>query len=72
MSIDPELLEILACPRCHSTLVPEQAADEPTALVCTNTHDAQCGLRFPIRDGIPILLIDEAGSSNRGSSGSDE
>jgi uncharacterized protein len=50
--IEPSLLEILACPKCHSALR-EDAAE----LACTN---AECGLVYPVRDEIPVLLIDEA------------
>ncbi len=50
--IEPWLLEILACPACTSPL----RLDEPAAeLVCTS-----CGRAYPIRDGIPVLLVDEA------------
>jgi uncharacterized protein YbaR (Trm112 family) len=48
--IDKELLEILACPVCKTKVV--QEAD---CLVCT-----ECGRRYPVRDGIPIMLVDEA------------
>ena len=48
--IDEELLRILACPVCIEPLA--QAADR---LVC-----AACGRRYPIREGIPILLVEEA------------
>ncbi|TMI84308.1 MAG: Trm112 family protein [Bacillati bacterium ANGP1] len=48
--IDKELLEILACPACRAPVV--QRADR---IVCT-----KCGRRYPIRDGIPVMLIDEA------------
>jgi len=48
--IDKELLEILACPACRAPV--EQRADR---IVCT-----KCGRRYPIRDGIPVMLIDEA------------
>lgn len=48
--IDPELLEILACPKCKADVVLQG-----DRLVCT-----KCGLRYPIRDGIPIMLIEEA------------
>jgi uncharacterized protein YbaR (Trm112 family) len=48
--IDKELLEILACPACRAPVV--QRDDR---LVCTS-----CGRRYPIRDGIPVMLIDEA------------
>jgi uncharacterized protein YbaR (Trm112 family) len=52
MTIDPALLEILACPDCTSPLRADEAASE---LVCTG-----CGLAYPVRDGIPVLLVDEA------------
>ncbi|HZZ97534.1 MAG TPA: Trm112 family protein [Jatrophihabitantaceae bacterium] len=51
MSIDPELLELLACP--SDDHAPLRA--EPDALVCT-----YCGSSFRIDDGIPVLLLDEA------------
>ncbi|MEP6695445.1 MAG: Trm112 family protein [Pseudonocardiales bacterium] len=52
--MDPALLEILACPRCHAALAVDEAAAE---LVCTGEG---CGLAYPVRDDIPVLLIDEA------------
>jgi uncharacterized protein YbaR (Trm112 family) len=52
MMLDPQLLEILVCPRCKGDLVVEE---ETSSLVC-----GACRLRYPIRDGIPIMLIDEA------------
>src|SRR6266571_6116416 len=54
MKIDDWLLEILACPKCHAPLQPDAEASE---LVCTN---AECGLAYPVRDDIPVLLVDEA------------
>jgi uncharacterized protein len=54
MKLDSWLLEILACPKCHSPLRADDAASE---LVCTG---ADCGLAYPVRDDIPVLLIDEA------------
>lgn len=54
MQIDPQLLEILACPECHAPLRVDDAAQE---LVCTSDT---CGLAYPVRDDIPVLLIDEA------------
>ena len=54
MQLDPRLLEILACPRCHAELRVDEPAQE---LVCTS---ATCGLAYPVRDDIPVLLIDEA------------
>lgn len=50
-ALDPRLLEILACPLPHHAPV----AVDGDEVVCT-----ECGLRFPIRDGIPVMLVDEA------------
>ena len=52
MAIDQELLDILACPKCKGTLRLTQKGD---GLVC----DA-CRLMYPIKDDIPVMLIDEA------------
>lgn len=52
MTLPPTLLELLVCPKCKGAL--EHRPDEP-ALVCP-----ACRLRYAIRDGIPIMLIDEA------------
>lgn len=57
MQIDDWLMEILACPKCHAPLRVDEEASE---LVCTNTTDIECGLAYPVRDDIPVLLIDEA------------
>ncbi len=54
--IDKDLLEILACPKCK-----QPVREEGNQLICTNP---QCGLRYPIRDGIPVMLIDEAEKPN--------
>jgi uncharacterized protein YbaR (Trm112 family) len=52
MSIDAELLEILACPKCKGDISLTQEED---GLIC----DA-CKLKYPIKDDIPVMLIDEA------------
>ena len=52
MSVDPQLLEILVCPSCRSAVV---ETDGGSVLECTG-----CGYRYPVRDGIPVMLIDEA------------
>ncbi len=54
MNIDPKLMEIIVCPDCHGTLEPglHEGVEE---LVCTG-----CGLAYPVRDDIPVLLVDEA------------
>ena len=48
--IDKELLDILACPVCKTPVT-----QEGDRLVC-----GKCGRRYPIRDGIPVMLVDEA------------
>ena len=52
MPIDPELLAILACPQCKT---PVTLVSNGTALKC---H--QCHRVYPIKDDIPVMLIDEA------------
>ena len=54
MHIDGWLLDILACPECHSPLRVDEEASE---LVCTS---ATCALAYPVRDDIPVLLVEEA------------
>ncbi|MBF0184370.1 MAG: Trm112 family protein [Magnetococcales bacterium] len=50
--MDKELLTILVCPQCKGTLTLEREASE---LVCRKDR-----LAFPIRDGVPVMLVDEA------------
>lgn len=50
MPIPEELLAIMACPACRAAL-----EDHGDALVCTG-----CGLHYPVRDGIPVMLVEEA------------
>ncbi|ADW18946.1 protein of unknown function DUF343 [Desulfobulbus propionicus DSM 2032] len=50
--IKQELLEILACPQCKG---PVELNPESNGIVCR-----ACGLLYPVRDDIPIMLIDEA------------
>ncbi len=52
MPVDKELLEILVCPSCHGKL---DYREQEERLVCTS-----CGLRYPVRDDIPVMLIEEA------------
>ena len=51
MKIDPALMEIIVCPQCHGDL-----AVVSEELVCQGT----CGYAYPVRDDIPVLLVDEA------------
>jgi len=50
--IDPGLLEVLVCPLSKGRLEYDRAAQE---LVCRES-----GLAYPIRDGVPVMLIEEA------------
>lgn len=52
MNLDPELLEILVCPQCRATL---SVDDDRCELIC---H--QCQLAYPVRNDIPVMLVDEA------------
>jgi uncharacterized protein YbaR (Trm112 family) len=53
--LNEALLAVLACPNCHASLIVDVGAAE---LVCADS--AACGLAYPVRNGIPILLVDEA------------
>jgi hypothetical protein len=48
--IDKDLLEILACPACKGDVV-----NEGGKIACT-----RCGRKYPVKDGIPIMLVNEA------------
>ncbi len=50
--LDPRLLELLVCPKCKGNLTIQE---DPPALRCGG-----CRVTYPIRDGIPVLLIDQA------------
>lgn len=50
--MDPKLLEILVCPTCKGPLEDDRAAAE---LICR-----RCRVAYPVRDGIPVMLEDEA------------
>ncbi|MCE5309472.1 MAG: Trm112 family protein [Acidobacteriales bacterium] len=52
MAISKELLEILVCPLCKA---PVELKPDGTGLKCQ-----QCKRVYPIRDDIPVMLIDEA------------
>lgn len=52
--LDPTLLEILACPDDKQPVIYQREGDAER-LTCTS-----CGKRYPVRDGIPVMLIDEA------------
>lgn len=64
--LDPVLLEVLACPAEHHAPLVVGAPDDPDAdaLTCT-----ECGRVFPVRNGIPVLLLDEVLAGPDGPSG---
>ncbi len=53
MTLDERLLEILACPNCRGDV---EYRESESVIVCVG----KCGYRYPVRDDIPIMLIDEA------------
>jgi uncharacterized protein YbaR (Trm112 family) len=52
MAVDKELLKILACPKCKGKVELDKAKD---GIVCE-----RCRLVYPVKDDIPIMLVDEA------------
>jgi len=54
MAISPELLEILVCPKCKSKV---KLKDDQSSLRCLNP---ECRLVYPIREEIPVMLVEEA------------
>jgi uncharacterized protein YbaR (Trm112 family) len=53
VSVDKELLEILVCPNCRGDI----RYDETEQIIeCVG----ECRYRYPVRDDIPVMLIDEA------------
>jgi len=50
--LDKQLMDILACPKCKGSVEYNEGKD---ALVCDS-----CKLVYPVRDDIPVMLIDEA------------
>ena len=54
MTVNPELLEILVCPKCKSKV---ELKKDNSGLKCTNS---ECALVYPIRDEIPVMLVEEA------------
>lgn len=57
MDLSAELLALLACPSCHGKFAVDYDTNE---LICTNQA---CGLAYPVREDIPVLLIDQARST---------
>lgn len=61
MGLDSDLLEILVCPDCHATV---EYKERRQLIICTG-----CGLQYPVRDGIPVMLVEEATRPTRRASG---
>jgi uncharacterized protein len=61
VTIDAELLEILVCPNDRGDV---RYLEDEQVIVCDT-----CGYRYPVRDGIPVMLIDEAEKPPAGKSG---
>ena len=55
MPIKKELLEILACPACRGSMIHDEEKDTLNCLSCLRA--------YPIRDEIPVLLVEEASMS---------
>jgi uncharacterized protein len=52
VALDERLLEILVCPACHGEV---EYKERRHVVLCL-----ACGLRYPVRDGIPVMLVEEA------------
>jgi uncharacterized protein YbaR (Trm112 family) len=50
--LDKELLEVLCCPECRG-----EVKEQGDKIICQNS---ECGLQYPIKDGIPVMLVEEA------------
>lgn len=57
MALDERLLEILVCPACRGEV---EEKERRKVVLCK-----ECGLQFPVRDGIPVMLVEEATRSRR-------
>lgn len=57
-TIDPRLLEMLVCPACREGVA---VVRDGAGLEC-----AGCGRIYPVRDGIPVMLVDEASPAGTG------
>lgn len=52
MAVDRKLIDLLVCPACHGDI---EYKDRRHLIICT-----ECGLHYPVRDGIPVMLVEEA------------
>jgi uncharacterized protein len=52
LAVDAALIQLLVCPACHGKI---EYKDRRHLIICT-----ECGLHYPVRDNIPVMLVDEA------------
>ncbi|MDP9405768.1 MAG: Trm112 family protein [Actinomycetota bacterium] len=52
MAVDAALVELLVCPDCHGEV---EYKDRRHLIICT-----ACGLHYPVRDDIPVMIVEEA------------
>lgn len=52
MPVDAMLIDLLVCPDCHGAV---EYKERRHVIICT-----ACGLRYPVRDNIPVMLVEEA------------
>ena len=52
MPVSQKLIDLLVCPACHGAI---EYKDRRHLIICT-----QCGLQYPVRDNIPVMLVEEA------------
>lgn len=63
--IDKDLLDILVCPSCKKPVEQKAAEKGDNAEAWLECTGSGCGLRYPVREGIPIMLIDEASAPQK-------
>ncbi len=52
MAVAKELIDLLVCPNCHGRI---EYKERRNLIICT-----ECGLHYPVRDNIPVMLVEEA------------
>lgn len=61
MALDPALVDLLVCPACHGAI---EYKDRRHVIICT-----ECGRHYPVRDNIPVMLVEEATRPEKRGSG---
>ena len=59
-----DLFKLLVCPKCRAKVEPVPSVD-----VAEGLHCAACGCVYPVRDGIPVMLMEEALTDSQWQSG---